>query len=517
MLTANFTQLPNEIVDIKMPGLTDTLRYTLIVLGRETIGKAYCRGGSPYDFFPIPWSRWMELLMVQDRNTVRARLARLEEMGLIEVRPGDRGAWGTTSNAYRLRWLNDGRAVPCTFKAVSERRTRAMDRKREARSGDGQQPGAPGGEPAHPPLTPGGEPAHPPLTPGGAPAHPPRRTPPGGVAAHPPSFKQEMYKITKERTPSVSPSFVEVPEPIEDLTDRLTDGLTHELSELDAPWKPWLKGEASGNGWPEPLVKALEGLLDPPQVAGIAERSPWGGEGAWAILQAIRARGRNLGNPAGALWNGLMKTEKGAPWLAMAGPVLRKAGWRMLPEDDTPEADYLRVIRARHLAELGYQRLPLCGEGLEKHRSLKAARHRQTLALEEGGPPGEEESSMQPPCEQETPRIRETVPIRPEDLASEIKVRLRMLIDAQRDAFRSACRAPAFKRDELLATSAGCWEAICNLLEPSLPVEVTLPGDYRPRAIRQRGQIKAGVLNAIYEAISGDGERSSPPFPATNF
>jgi hypothetical protein len=25
MLTANFTQLPNEIVDIKMPGLTDTL------------------------------------------------------------------------------------------------------------------------------------------------------------------------------------------------------------------------------------------------------------------------------------------------------------------------------------------------------------------------------------------------------------------------------------------------------------------------------------------------------------
>jgi hypothetical protein len=49
---------------------------------------------------------------------VKSRLARAEELGLIEVLPGERGPWGTTANQYRLRWANDGRAATRTFRAV---------------------------------------------------------------------------------------------------------------------------------------------------------------------------------------------------------------------------------------------------------------------------------------------------------------------------------------------------------------------------------------------------------------
>ena len=174
-LTANFTQVPNEIWDMELPGLTEELRWTLAALARETVGEAYRRGGSPYDPIAISWSRWMDILRVQNRNTVRNRLARLEALGLIEVQPGERGEWGTTANRYRLRWENDGEAASRTFHAVLRTRQREMTRKQESRTG--------GNPPAD---TPGGSAANPPLTPGGSPATPPPPNPPGGSAANPP-------------------------------------------------------------------------------------------------------------------------------------------------------------------------------------------------------------------------------------------------------------------------------------------------------------------------------------------
>ena len=79
----------------------------------------------------------------------------------------------------------------------------------------------------------------------------------------------------------------------------------------------WLKG-TEGEPWPDTLLSRLAVILDPPQMAGIAERSPWSAEGASAILDAIQVKGRKLGNQAGTLWNALRQTEKGAAWLAKA-------------------------------------------------------------------------------------------------------------------------------------------------------------------------------------------------------
>jgi 5-methylcytosine-specific restriction enzyme subunit McrC len=138
-LVSNFTQCPNEIIDLKLPGLTSELRWTLIVLARETIGDAYQRGGSPYDFKVIPWARWMDLLELRSVNAVKTRLARLEDMGLIEVQLGGSGPMGSLPNRYRLRWANDGRAASRVFHAVLRDRSLQMGRKRSAREG-GYQP-----------------------------------------------------------------------------------------------------------------------------------------------------------------------------------------------------------------------------------------------------------------------------------------------------------------------------------------------------------------------------------------
>jgi hypothetical protein len=94
----------------------------------------------------------------------------------------------------------------------------------------------------------------------------------------------------------------------------------------------WLKG-AETEPWPETLLSRLAVILDPPQVAGIAERSPWSAEGASTILDAIQVKGRKLGNQAGTLWNALLHTEKGAGWLAKAASPPRQEGWRSASGD----------------------------------------------------------------------------------------------------------------------------------------------------------------------------------------
>ena len=118
-LTANFTEVPNEIWDLQLPGLTTEIRWTLLFLARETIGRAFERGGSPYDFAIIPWERWMEALNLPSAGEVKERLARMEAMGLIEIPAGDPGSKDGQSIAYRLRWVNGGQPVPRTFHQVS--------------------------------------------------------------------------------------------------------------------------------------------------------------------------------------------------------------------------------------------------------------------------------------------------------------------------------------------------------------------------------------------------------------
>jgi hypothetical protein len=323
--------------------------------------------------------------------------------------------------------------------------------------------------------------AHPPVHPGGVPS----RTPPGGGSAHPPSLNTE-YRKNNQETQSVRPC--SLPGAV------MTDGLTEDGSRRTFDWDAWLKNGAS-DSWPPPLLEGLGVRLDPPQVACIEARSPWNGEGAWAILQAIESRGKSLRQPAGTLWNALVRVDKGATWLSRTGPVLRKAGWFSLPEDGTDREDWKRAQGARTLANAGLRRLPLHGEALAEHRALETKPRdpeawfdNEDEALEEA--PSETLQLAQPPL------------VRPEELGPELKAELRTLIQRQRDAFQSACHAPKAEQEGLLSVSSRCWESIGALLEPALPLLVQLPDLDQPFALRHRSQIKSKVLTALYQSLA---------------
>lgn len=510
-LTANFTQSPNEIVDLKLPGLTSDLRWTLHVLSRETIGVAYLRGGSPYDFWVIPWTRWMELLELRSINAVKSRLARLEELGLIEVQLGERGPWGTTPNRYRLRWANDGQPASRTFHGVLTGRSRQLGRKREART-DGYQradaPRPPWYQPAATPLEPGSQPGDTPVA--DIPSSKQTEYPgtPDMNQSVSPSFAAENNKLTDRlKTQSVSPSVLEV----NGKNDGLTDRLTAEDSTPGFDWKSWLKDESS-EPWPAPLLQGLREFLDSIQMFGIKERSPWSAEGAWAILQAVRAAGRGLGNQAGAIWNGVVRQDKGIRWLAEAGPMLRKEGWQMEPEDGTPAESILRSLGAQRLARRGLNRLPLYGDALERHRSLcvQTLRPRTEPYPFDDDNDQEQEDPMHQHCEEpkavqsDEPLVerREEPVTRPEELCPEVKAELRTVIEAFREVRRALIQSSAASREGSLDAFSKSWECIVNLLEPVLPLLVKLPDEYRPTAIRQRSQIKMNVVHAVYLAVS---------------
>lgn len=118
-LAANFTEVPNEIWDLKMPGLTPELRWTLLFVARETVGRALERGGSPYDFAVIPWDRWLDALDLSSIQVAKERLAKMEAMGLIEILGAESGGGNGQSQAYRLRWVNGGKPAPRTYRPVN--------------------------------------------------------------------------------------------------------------------------------------------------------------------------------------------------------------------------------------------------------------------------------------------------------------------------------------------------------------------------------------------------------------
>lgn len=118
-LTANFTEVPNEIWDLRMPGLTPEIRWTLLFVARETVGRALERGGSPYDFAVVPWDRWLDVLDLPSTRMVKERLAKMEAMGLIETRGGDEGGGSGQGVACRLRWVDGGKPTPRTYRPVN--------------------------------------------------------------------------------------------------------------------------------------------------------------------------------------------------------------------------------------------------------------------------------------------------------------------------------------------------------------------------------------------------------------
>jgi len=494
-LTANFTQVPNEIWDIDLPGLTEELRWTLATLARETIGEAYRRGGSPYDPIAISWLRWMNILRVQNRNTVRNRLARAEALGLIEIIPGERGEWGTTANRYRLRWENDGEAAPRAFHGVLRTRQREMARKQESRAVGQPTQDPPSGSAPNPPLTPGVSAATPPRIPvGSAPTPPPPNppvepapNPPEGSGANPPSVKENKNKNRTENNQSVSPSVsgsngrtdrltelenekinenqsVGQSVPTVSLNEINTDGPTDGIPRLNSNLSIWLKG-AKPEPWPAGLLARLGVILDPPQVARIAERSPWSAAGASTILDSIQVKGRKLGNQAGTLWNALLHKEKGAGWLAKAASPKRQEDWRKAS-----------------------------GDGAVAQVHGPPVQPETDPALYEDNEDCEEEESMAHQID--------TPVLRPQELSPDRKAEIRRQVEAFRLAFRALLRPQATKEPALMKAFNQAWDDVLRSLEPLLPIQVTLPDEYRPSEIRQRSQIKTNVVNAVYDAIS---------------
>ena len=499
--TGHPAQFFNEIWDLQGYGLNKDLRFTLLAVARETVGEAIQRGSSTCDFVPVSWPRWMERLELRSINAVKARMARLEAMGLVEVLNGACGPRGATAPRFRLRWAPGGGAAVGTLGHV------LPDRKRNP--GPWERDGADG----HPFET--------------------RQTDTRQNDTHQfethqtdthqtdtSSIEQNKYISTNNSNQSINPSMIEVNELIKKMTIELNSfnsnqnqsiqsqrpGTTDRTGEIRRPAvdvSPWLRG-ASQEPWPEPLLQGLGAILDPHRIPGIAKRSPWTGEGAWAILQAICARGRNLGNQGGTLWNALLQTEKGAFWLAHAGPLLRQAGWQMEPEDGTPMAAGSRAEGDRRLARMGLSRLPLHGAALERQQRLRdeVLRRERAADLDFGEDPYDDEDPTPPVEEPMTQPTEPEIVKRAEELSPDVKAELRTSIETFRDATRAAVRSPAANRPGGFEDFSRSWSHIVDVLEPMLPLQVNLPDEYRPVAIRQRSQIKMNVVGAVYRAIS---------------
>lgn len=509
-LVANFTQSPNEIVDLKLPGLTSDLRWTLHVLARETVGDAYQRGGSPYDFKAISWARWMDLLELRSINAVKARLARLEELGLIEVQPREGGVRGALANRYRLRWANDGQAASRIFHAALRDRSLQMARKRSAREevrqpADNCQPGM--YQPADNCQFENCQPAdscQPDIPSSGF------STSVLSLSASQSSIEQSRpkkqadvqaeqagtdSKNKKENQPASLPAAARIAVPAEipsaDTTADRQDGNNSQIS-LDLNLKHFLKGMGSGP-WPELLLTELEKILSKHQVSVIEGRSPWSAEGAWTILEAIRVR-QDLDHKAATLWNALLKPDKGARYLAEAG------AWVLQPRKASGDGITWTTGAGSMGGELEAReqggRAPLHGEAQESNQGRPGDGHRgaSETAIRDNNAPLETKEWMM--------RQSEAQMKRPEDFSPQVKAQLRILIENVRHAFRHFQQAPKEEQTRALDAFARAFKCAADALEPVLPVLVVLPDEYHQTEIRQRSQIKTCVLRAVYQAIS---------------
>ena len=96
----------------------------------------------------------------------------------------------------------------------------------------------------------------------------------------------------------------------------------------------------------------------------------------------------------------------------------------------------------------------------------------------------------------------ETPVLRPQELSPERKAELRELIETFRRATRALMLPHATDHPETMKAFSQAWERVLRVLEPLLPLQVTLPDEYRPVAIQRRSQIKTNVVNAVYVAVS---------------
>gem|GEM_PF-2011278 len=452
----------------------------------------------------------MELLRLQSLNGIKIRLARLEAMGLIEVQPGKRGPLGTTPNLYRLRCAYDGRAASRVFQTFLSGRTRKVKREGQAGEEEDQLVDTPRVTLGDTPRVPLGDTPRVTLT---------DTSPSGITSVLSQSVSQlvtelnRLKKLTdgltelinylnknmnKNQSVSQSVSVGTSKNKEIELTDRQADELAEKdhIFDLNVGLKAMLKA-TDPSPWPEALLLGLGRILDPLQVAVIEERSPWSAAGAWTILWTISTAGRNLGNQPGTLWNALLRQEKGVRWLAKAGPSPGPNGGRPAPKQDNPPEGRTHEPGGEPICHQSDTPLSWQGGVTEGDASCRS----QVLANEDENRPYPDEEEAQKSMEPVS-QPNEVQMNRPEEFSPDLKAELRISIESYRNVIRAALRSPAANRPGGYDDFSRSWNHIVEVLDPVLPFQVSLPDEYRPVAIRQRSQIKANVVNAIYRAVS---------------
>ena len=263
-------------------------------------------------------------------------------------------------------------------------------------------------------------------------------------------------KMKKENNQSINQSFsISTSINMQDKSnEKSIDELTDRTPHLNPGLKAFLRAADPGP-WPHLLCQELGKILEPSTVPVIEERSPWSAQGAWAILEAIQMKGRNLGNRAGTLWNALLQLEKGAGWLARSGSCSGQAEWRKASGDG---------VAAQRWASS-------CAKGDQVGKEAMAA--------------GNEARAK-----------------RPEELSPQVKAQLRVVIEDFRQDLRTSLQVPPAEKKGAIDTFAKTFQQAVEALDPWLPLQVTLLDEYKPTQIRDRHQIKTNVLGAIYRALS---------------
>jgi hypothetical protein len=509
-----------EIGELQLPGLTDELRYTWLALKEEIAIEASRWGGSPTYFLPISWARWKEMLGINSLNAIKTRLARLEDLGLIEVQPAERGSWGTSLNCYRLRVENE----PLAFKSVMEARELFLARRRKERE---RQKAA-----ALTCMAPWPTAAEPPLTRNNSRTDSPLIYEP--VMADIPQTGT-LQRIGQTDTPPIEEIELSTPVQINSITkigielnglievnsikkNKSIDSI-HQFQSINSineknqfpfneagrimKWQvdnrlcdrnfDFLLKEPDPEPWSDSLILALGEILDPQSLPSLERRSPWRVQGAWAILESVRVNGRKLGNQPGTLWNALAIQKSGEDWLAKIIPAPGTADWLRTSGDMAVERAFKAPLPERNpnIEDFAPRKpLPLRagGNGIRSYAL-------ETYQLR-GGVAAGSEGEMVP-----IPPIRYRLR-RPEEFSPMLKTHLRLLIEECQEALRFALGAPAAEKMDAFEAFSQTFQYIQGLLEPMLPFQVRLPDQYRSTEIRDRSHIKLDVLNGVYGAIS---------------
>lgn len=431
---ANFVQLPTEILwDTK--DLTPELHHTLTVAAGKILWEQFRAGAARDCPIAIPLRWWMETLNLT-ANPVRTRLARLEELGRLVIKPNPDPQGG---NLYGIRWAS--KETRTSFHAQ-----RIVYRLADLKRHHKQLSATPL------PPTEGGGPL-PPTEPPPSSAH---GTPPPSVGGTP-SNKKVQDTDFNNLNPSVSQSSQDqASQDQEKPTDRRILGLLRVEGEPIDPR----------------VLEALGEILDPPQIPHVEAGSVLNSKGLHALFESIRIHGKKLGNAPGVLWNAARDLKKAEFWILRVLGPLDAAEWYAQPGDFS---DFESHLRRRILKSLGEIRLiPLDPAGQEQRKQLFKEQQNRETEWQKRLQEAEEAQELPEDAEDDSEALEgppaPPVPVNVADFPAEQAGRLPGLIQAWRDATRKAWTSKPEERESLAAATRQAWDSIITTLEAIGPL-----------------------------------------------